>query len=114
MFTFNGGCGQGAFDCAGSPIDRSTILLHSRHPSFSSDKSWLLISIGASMLNVLTDSVTKMLAHATHLLLCAATAYESADHLSGDKRDLAFSVVHSMDMARTALEETLLLTEASR
>jgi hypothetical protein len=67
------------------------------------------------MLNVLTDSVTKMLAHATHLLRCAATAYESADHLSGDKRDLAFfSVVHSMDMARTALEETLLLTEASR
>ena len=50
--------------------------------------------------------------HAADLLRCAAaTAYESADHLSGSKRDLAFSVVHLIEMARGAVERSLLSTE---
>lgn len=59
-----------------------------------------------------TDSATQSMAHAADLLRCAAaTAYESADHLSGSKRDLAFSVVHMIDMARAAVEKSLLNNE---
>ncbi|WP_406645019.1 DUF6124 family protein [Pseudomonas quasicaspiana] len=39
-------------------------------------------------------------------------AYESADQLSGSKRDLAFSVVHLIDMARGAVEKSLNKQEA--
>ncbi|MCI8209590.1 hypothetical protein AUC61_08580 [Pseudomonas sp. S25] len=64
------------------------------------------------MLNTNTDSAAKTMAHAADLLRCAAaTAYESADHLTGSKRDLAFSVVHLIDMARGAVEKSLLKTE---
>ncbi|WP_373562248.1 DUF6124 family protein [Pseudomonas sp. ICMP 561] len=38
-------------------------------------------------------------------------AYESADQLSGSKRDLAFSVVHLIDMACGAVEKSLLNNE---
>ncbi|MDD1967259.1 DUF6124 family protein [Pseudomonas sp. NPDC090203] len=48
------------------------------------------------------------LAQISGLLRCAkATAYESADAQSGSKRDLAFSVVHLIDMARTIAEQSL-------
>jgi hypothetical protein len=64
------------------------------------------------MLNTNTDSATQSMAHAADLLRCAsASAYESADHLSGSKRDLAFSVVHLIEMARGAVEKSLLSTE---
>ncbi len=64
------------------------------------------------MLNTNTDSANQSMAHAADLLRCAAaTAYESADHLSGSKRDLAFSVVHLIDMARGAVEKSLLTSE---
>ncbi len=53
-------------------------------------------------------SLEESLAHASDLLRCAtATAYESADSLSGSKRDLAFSVVHLIDMAKAVVDRTL-------
>ncbi|MGH8381263.1 DUF6124 family protein [Pseudomonas sp.] len=43
--------------------------------------------------------------HATQLLRCAAaTAHESANGLQGMHRDLALTVVHMINMARTVLE----------
>ncbi|HEX8593799.1 MAG TPA: DUF3077 domain-containing protein [Pseudomonas sp.] len=42
------------------------------------------------------------------LLRCAsATAYETGDCLDGPKRDLAFSVVHLISMAKAELERSL-------
>jgi hypothetical protein len=53
-------------------------------------------------------SLEESLIQASDLLRCAtATAYESADHLSGSKRDLAFSVVHLIDMAKAAVDRSL-------
>jgi hypothetical protein len=46
--------------------------------------------------------------HASELLRCAAaTAYESADALKGGQRDLAFSVVHMITMARSMVDSSL-------
>jgi len=65
------------------------------------------------MLDIHSDSPAHTLAHAADLLRCAAaTAYESADHLSGNKRDLAFSVVHLIDLARGVVEKSLDKLEA--
>ncbi|MVW88231.1 DUF6124 family protein [Pseudomonas sp. PB101] len=48
------------------------------------------------------------LVHALDLLRCAAaTAYESANHLQGANRDLAFSTVHMIDMARAMVDRSL-------
>jgi hypothetical protein len=44
---------------------------------------------------------------ASDLLRCAAaTAYESSDHLTGQKRDLAFSMVHLVDIAQGLVERS--------
>lgn len=65
------------------------------------------------MLDIHPDSPTHTLAHAADLLRCAsATAYESADYLSGTKRDLALSVVHLIDLARGVVEKSLDKLEA--
>ncbi|MCY1394480.1 hypothetical protein D9M71_94010 [compost metagenome] len=46
--------------------------------------------------------------HTSSLLRCAAaTAYESADSLQGPRRDLAFSVVHMINLARAMVTRTL-------
>ncbi|MCP2020447.1 DUF6124 family protein [Pseudomonas laurylsulfatiphila] len=48
------------------------------------------------------------LVHALDLLRCAAaTAYESASHLQGVNRDLAFSTVHMIDMAKAMVDRSL-------
>ena len=48
------------------------------------------------------------LAHASDLLRCAAaSAHESADNLQGPRRDLAFSVVHMIDMAKAMVDRSL-------
>jgi hypothetical protein len=48
------------------------------------------------------------LVHALDLLRCAAaTAYESASHLQGASRDLAFSTVHMIDMAKAMVDRSL-------
>lgn len=48
------------------------------------------------------------LVHALDLLRCAAaTAYESANHLQGASRDLAFSTVHMIDMAKAMVDRSL-------
>lgn len=48
------------------------------------------------------------LVHALDLLRCAAaTAYESASHLQGAYRDLAFSTVHMIDMAKAMVDRSL-------
>jgi hypothetical protein len=48
------------------------------------------------------------LVHAPDLLRCAAaTAFESANHLQGSNRDLAFSAVHMIDMARAMVDRSL-------
>ncbi len=54
------------------------------------------------------QSLEESMAHISDLLRCAkATAYESADCLNGSKRDLAFSVVHLIDMARAVVDRSL-------
>lgn len=53
-------------------------------------------------------SSEEALVHASDLLRCAAaTAYESADNLHGASRDLAFSVVHMIDMAKAMVDRSL-------
>ncbi|WP_296258797.1 MULTISPECIES: DUF6124 family protein [unclassified Pseudomonas] len=53
-------------------------------------------------------SLEDSLAHASGLLRCAmATACESAENHTGVKRDLAFSVVHLIDMAKAAVDRSL-------
>ncbi|MDI2143139.1 MULTISPECIES: DUF6124 family protein [unclassified Pseudomonas] len=48
------------------------------------------------------------LVHASDLLRCAAaTAFKAADGLQGVSRDLAFSVVHMVDMARAMVDHSL-------
>lgn len=51
------------------------------------------------------------LVHASDLLRsAAATAYESANGAHGNSRDLAFSVVYLIDMAKVMVERSLRLT----
>ncbi|MCU7647487.1 DUF6124 family protein [Pseudomonas piscis] len=46
--------------------------------------------------------------HASDLLRCAAaTAYDAADNLHGPNRDLAFSVVHMIDLAKALVDKSL-------
>ena len=53
-------------------------------------------------------SLEESLAHVSGLLRCAtATACESAENQAGVKRDLAFSVVHLIDMARAVVDRSL-------
>jgi len=53
-------------------------------------------------------SSEEALVRASDLLRCAAaSAYESADQLQGVKRDLAFSVVHMIDMAKAMVDRSL-------
>jgi hypothetical protein len=48
------------------------------------------------------------LVHACDLLRCAAaTAHESASRLNGASRDLAFSVVHMIDLVKVMLDRSL-------
>ncbi|WP_460096772.1 DUF6124 family protein [Pseudomonas sp. S3_C01] len=48
------------------------------------------------------------LVHACDLLRCAAaTAHESANQLNGSSRDLAFSVVHMIDLVKVILDRSL-------
>ncbi|CAM3272651.1 DUF3077 domain-containing protein [Pseudomonas floridensis] len=52
----------------------------------------------------LEDTLTQV----SDILRCAsATAYETGDCLNGPKRDLAFSVVHLIDIARAKLDRSL-------
>jgi hypothetical protein len=53
-------------------------------------------------------SCEEALVHASDLLRCAAAiAYESANQLQGTSRDLAFSVVHMIDMAKAMVARSL-------
>ncbi|MBC3957943.1 MULTISPECIES: hypothetical protein [Pseudomonas] len=53
-------------------------------------------------------SLEDSLIQVSDILRCAsAAAYETGDALSGAKRDLAFSVVHLIDIARTRLDHSL-------
>ncbi|HEF4762203.1 TPA: DUF3077 domain-containing protein [Pseudomonas putida] len=53
-------------------------------------------------------SSEEALIHASDLLRCAAaTAFESANHLQGSNRDLAFSTVHMIDMAKAMVDRSL-------
>lgn len=48
------------------------------------------------------------LVHASDLMRCAAAiAHESANHHQGSSRDLAFSAVHMIDMARAMVDRCL-------
>ncbi|MBX8537812.1 hypothetical protein K5D33_24230 [Pseudomonas cichorii] len=60
-------------------------------------------------------SLEESLLHVSDLLRCAAaTAYETGDTLNGPKRDLAFSVVHLIGMAKAELERSLAHIEVRR
>lgn len=53
-------------------------------------------------------SSEEAMVHASDLLRCAAaSAYEAAGHLQGVQRDLAFSVVHMIDMAKALVDRSL-------
>lgn len=53
-------------------------------------------------------SLEDSLIQVSDILRCAsAAAYETGDALSGARRDLAFSVVHLIDIARTRLDHSL-------
>ncbi|WP_241153300.1 DUF6124 family protein, partial [Pseudomonas viridiflava] len=53
-------------------------------------------------------SLEETLIQVSDILRCAsAAAYESGDALNGAKRDLAFSVVRLIDIARTRLDRSL-------
>ncbi|WP_433736072.1 DUF6124 family protein [Pseudomonas putida] len=53
-------------------------------------------------------SCEEALVHASDLLRCAAaTAIESANHLQGSSRNLAFSTVHMIDMAKAMVDCSL-------
>jgi hypothetical protein len=53
-------------------------------------------------------SSEEALVHASDLLRCAAaTAFESANNLQGAPRDLAFSTVHMIDMAKAMVDRSL-------
>ncbi|SEI15991.1 DUF6124 family protein [Pseudomonas asplenii] len=53
-------------------------------------------------------SAEEAIIHASDLLRCAAaTAYEAADALQGSSRDLAFSVVHMIDMAKAMVDRAM-------
>ncbi|MBI6854901.1 DUF3077 domain-containing protein [Pseudomonas cichorii] len=57
-------------------------------------------------------NLEESLLHVSALLRCAAaTAYETGDSLNGPKRDLAFSVVHLIGMAKAELERSLAWVE---
>jgi hypothetical protein len=57
-------------------------------------------------------TLEQSLLHVSELLSCAAaTAYETGDSLNGPKRDLAFSVVHLIGMAKRELERSLVGVE---
>ncbi|UII69463.1 DUF3077 domain-containing protein [Pseudomonas sp. HN11] len=58
-------------------------------------------------------SQEEALVHASDLLRCAAaTAYESASSHQGNHRDLAFSVVYLIDMAKAMVERSSQAHEA--
>ena len=58
-------------------------------------------------------SQEEALVHASDLLRsAAATAYESASSHQGNNRDLAFSVVYLIDMAKAMVERSLRAPEA--
>ncbi|MBC2381135.1 DUF3077 domain-containing protein [Pseudomonas sp. WS 5106] len=58
-------------------------------------------------------SQEEALVHASDLLRsAAATAYESASSHQGNQRDLAFSVVYLIDMAKAMVERSLQAPEA--
>jgi hypothetical protein len=58
-------------------------------------------------------SQEEALVHASDLLRsAAATAYESASSHQGNHRDLAFSVVYLIDMAKAMVERSLRTPEA--
>ncbi|WP_426140311.1 DUF6124 family protein [Pseudomonas sp. DWP3-1-2] len=53
-------------------------------------------------------SVEDSLVHASELLRCAAaTAFENGDRLTGTSRDLAFSVLHLVQMASAMVDKSL-------
>ncbi|KPA90432.1 MULTISPECIES: DUF6124 family protein [Pseudomonas] len=53
-------------------------------------------------------SAEEAMIYASDLLRCAAaTAYEAADALQGSSRDLAFSVVHMIDMAKAMVDRAM-------
>ncbi|KAA8695132.1 Uncharacterized protein ALO80_03290 [Pseudomonas caricapapayae] len=54
------------------------------------------------------SSLEDSLIQVSEILSCAsASAYETGDRLNGLKRDLAFSVVHLINMAKAELERSL-------
>lgn len=67
-------------------------------------------SVGQERLFEVKRSISseEAMIHASDLLRCAAaTAYEAADHLHGANRDLAFSVVHMIDLAKALVDRCL-------
>ncbi|KQQ54910.1 hypothetical protein ASF84_16485 [Pseudomonas sp. Leaf127] len=59
-------------------------------------------------------SLEDALLRVSDLLRCAAaTAYESGESLCGSRRDLAFSTLYLIDMAKSVLDDSLQRLEAT-
>ncbi|RMT29623.1 hypothetical protein ALP49_00446 [Pseudomonas syringae pv. solidagae] len=93
---------------------RSANPRQSRHPClFSSEHLMAPLAEAHMMINStpsppLPNSLEDSLIQVSDILRCAsATAYETGDNLDGLKRDLAFSVVHLINMAKAELERSL-------
>lgn len=55
------------------------------------------------------------LIRASELLRCAsATAYENGDNLTGMHRDLAYSVMHLVDLAKAMIDRSLVIVESRK
>lgn len=71
-------------------------------PSVSEDQGHRFFDVNRNV------SAEEALVHASDLLRCAAaTAHESANRLEGSSRDLAFSVVHMIDLVKVMLDRSL-------
>lgn len=113
----HGGFVRGTFKCAGlgKIAGLLTRIKAATSCSFSSKHSVALSEVFP--MNKATpeipNTLEQSLLHIDELLSCAAaTAYETGDNLNGPKRDLAFSVVHLIGMAKTELARSLVRVES--
>jgi len=101
---------QADFGLAGFPFVRSlTLYLAATHFRVRATE----VASTKKGNTMTTPNLEQDLLRANDLLRCAAaTAYETSDHLTGQKRDLACSVMHLVEMAQGLIERSLSSIEA--
>ena len=105
-----GGYVQADFGLAGFPFVRSlTLYIAATHFRVRAT-----VMASTKKGNIMTTpNLEQDPQRANDLLRCAAaTAYETSDQLTGQKRDLACSVMHLLEMAQGLIERSLSSVEA--